>query len=117
MKNIKKYNDFINESKIGDYKIPDYTIKDYTEPINNPKPQPFMSSLKERLISHFQEQESDFDPEETANVLEILNEYDDNLTGLGNTDKTLLLRMINDTDLYDEVDSIKVKSSNFNAFD
>jgi hypothetical protein len=74
-------------------------------------------SLKSRLIDHYQEQESEYDPEETLNVLEILNDYDDNLTGLGNTDKTLLLRLINDDELYDEVDAIQNMRSNDNAFD
>ena len=76
-------------------------------------------SLKSRLIDHYQEQESEYDPEETLNVLEILNDYDDNLDGLGSTDKTLLLRLINDDELYDEVDAIQRwdMRSNDNAFD
>lgn len=76
-------------------------------------------SLKQRLTDHFHEQESDFDPEETENVLEILNDYDDHLTGLGGVDKTLLLRLINDDELYSEVDSIEPRNifSDENLFD
>src|ERR1035437_6880435 len=48
-------------------------------------------SLKERLTIHYQENESEFDPEETENVLEILGHYDDSLTRLSKWDKVFLL--------------------------
>ena len=76
-------------------------------------------SLKERLTIHYQENESEFDPEETENVLEILGHYDDSLTGLSKWDKVFLLRLINDdNELYNEVDEIHVMDdSDINAFD
>jgi len=63
-------------------------------------------SLKQRLTDYYHTIESDYDPEEISNVLDILNEYDDNLTNLGKWDKTLLLRLVDDSDLYQEVDSL-----------
>lgn len=63
-------------------------------------------SLKQRLIEYYMEHESDYDPEETENVIEIVNQYDDNLSGLGGWDKTLLLRLIDDSEIYQEVDNI-----------
>lgn len=75
-------------------------------------------SLKDRLISHYEDNRADFGDEETDNVIEILNDYDDNLSKLKDgIDKTLLLRLINnDDELYDEVDAIGVKNidSHFN---
>lgn len=74
-------------------------------------------SLKDRLISHYNR--SDFGDEETDNVIEILNDYDDDLSNLKDSiDKTLLLRLINnDEDLYDEVDIIGVKDEDSNFID
>ena len=69
-------------------------------------------TLKEELIQYYQEQEADYDPEETKIVLEILSEYDDELTGLNNTDKTLLLRLISDDELYEKVDAIEIPEIN-----
>lgn len=76
-------------------------------------------SLKDRLISHYEDNRSDFGDEETDNVIEILNDYDDNLSNLKDSiDKTLLLRLINnDEDLYDEVDIIGVKDEDSNFID
>lgn len=75
-------------------------------------------SLKSRLIGYYHDRESDYDEEEIANVIEILNEYDDNLTGLGGWDKTLLLRLVDDEELYQEVDSISTGNSiSGNVFD
>lgn len=70
-------------------------------------------TLKEELIQYYQEQEADYDPEETKNVLEILSEYDDELTGLNNTDKTLLLRLLTGgEEMYEKVDAIEVLEIN-----
>ncbi len=91
MKYLKKYNSF-NESTD--------TFSGYYD----------SECLKSRLHAYYQEQESEYDPEETSNVIDILNEYDDNLTGLNGLDKKLLLRLINDSDLYQEVDALSEKS-------
>ena len=74
-------------------------------------------TIKEELKQHYLEQEADFDKEETKNVIEILNVYDENLTGLRKWDKTLLLRLVNDDELYDKLDSIEIPSENENLFD
>jgi hypothetical protein len=73
-------------------------------------------SLKEELKQYYLEQEADYDPEETANVLEILSEYNDDLDGINATDKTLLLRLIDDDKLYEKVNSIN-KSDDFSNKD
>ncbi len=91
MKYLKKYNRF-NESAD--------TFSGYYD----------SECLKSRLRSYYQEQESEYDPEETSNVIDILNEYDDSLTGLNGLDKTLLLRLINDDELYQEVDALSNRS-------
>lgn len=76
------------------------------------------TTLKQRLTEYYGERESEFDPEETKNVLEILSEYNEDLKGLSNLDQKLLLRMIDDEELYAEVDSIEQKSDPFgNVFD
>jgi tRNA (Thr-GGU) A37 N-methylase len=65
----------------------------------------FEESLKQRLTNYYT-QEADYNEEEIQNVLEILDEYDDELTNLKGYNKVLLLRLIDDHDLYEEVDSI-----------
>lgn len=63
-------------------------------------------NLKEELEEYYNERRADYGDEEVDNVLDILKEYDDNLTGLGNWDKTLLQRLIDDTELYEKVDNV-----------
>lgn len=64
-----------------------------------------MEDLKKRLTEYYNEQAADYDPAETEEVLTILEEYDDNLSDLKDSwNKTLLLRLIDDHELYDEVD-------------
>ena len=63
-------------------------------------------NLKEEPEEYYNERRADYGDEEVDNVLDILKEYDDNLTGLGNWDKTLLQRLIDDTELYEKVDNI-----------
>ena len=65
-----------------------------------------IESLKARLSDHYYDNISEFGEEEVENTIQILDEYDDNLTGLGKWDKTLLLRLVNDDELYQEVDEI-----------
>jgi tRNA (Thr-GGU) A37 N-methylase len=77
-----------------------------------------MDTLKERLIDYYNESRSDYGDEEIDNAIEILNDYTENLSGLSKWDKTLLLRLIDDTDLYHEVYSIEDESESFrNIFD
>ena len=75
-------------------------------------------SLKDRLTDFYNENEANYDPEETVNALEILNDYDDNLTGLTKWDKVLLQRILDDSDLVAELDKIgSNRPSRDNAFD
>lgn len=75
-------------------------------------------SLKDRLIDFYNENEANYDPEETTNALEILDGYDDDLTGLTKWDKVLLQRILDDSDLYNEVDEIGSQGGRRdNAFD
>ena len=75
-------------------------------------------SLKGRLTDFYNENEANYDPEETVNVLEILNDYDDNLTGLTKWDKVLLQRILDDSDLVAELDKIgSNRPSRDNSFD
>jgi tRNA (Thr-GGU) A37 N-methylase len=75
-------------------------------------------SLKSRLKSHYAEISSDYDEEEIENAIQILDEYDDNLDGLSKMDKILLLRLIDDNDLYETVNNINPSRGNReNPFD
>lgn len=75
-------------------------------------------SLKDRLTDFYHENEANYDPEETTNALEVLNDYDDNLTGLTHWDKVLLKRILDDSDLVAELDKIgSNRPSRDNAFD
>jgi hypothetical protein len=75
-------------------------------------------SLKDRLTDFYHENETNYDPEETINALEILNDYDDNLTGLTKWDKVLLQRILDDSDLVAELDEIGIDiPGRDNAFD
>lgn len=67
--------------------------------------------IKKALTEYYESIRYDFDEEEIEQVLQILSEYDDNLSGLSEIDKTILLRMVDPTTeeergLYDSVDKI-----------
>lgn len=86
-------------------------LKRFNENIDN-------KSLKERLKEYYLEISHDYDEEEIQNVLEILDECNEDLSDIKNLEKTLLLRMIDDENLYDEVRSISTPGiSNRNPFD
>lgn len=61
-------------------------------------------SLKERLSDHLYE--VDYDTEEVKGVLNILDGLKDDLSDLERWDQILLLRLIDDDDLYEEVNKI-----------
>jgi len=65
-----------------------------------------MTTLKDRLRQHFEEQVHEVDQVEIDNTIEVLEGLEDDLSNLGKWDKALLLRMINDTELFHEVDEI-----------
>lgn len=56
----------------------------------------FNESIKNEIISHLSEKEGDIDSEEIQNVFDILNEYDDDLTGLTSIDSKLISRLLDD---------------------
>lgn len=77
-----------------------------------------MTTLKDRLRQHFEEQVHDVDQKEIDNTIEVLESLEDDLSDLGKWDKQLLLRMINDTELYQEVDDLYEEDfSDFDEFE
>ena len=77
-----------------------------------------MDLLKQRLAFHYGENATEYDPEEVNEVMTILSEYDDNLSGLNKIVATLLCRLINDDELYAEVDEmVEDEDFNENPFD
>jgi hypothetical protein len=65
-----------------------------------------MTTLKDRLRQHFEEQVHDVDQGEIDNTIEVLESLEDDLSDLDKWSKQLLLRMINDNELYQEVDDL-----------
>lgn len=65
-----------------------------------------MESLKERLTQHFHDQTGEVDQEEIDNTIEVLEALNDDLSNLGKWQQQLLLRMINDSQLFAEVDKL-----------
>ena len=65
-----------------------------------------MTTLKDRLRQHFEEQVHDVDQEEIDNTIEVLESLEDDLSDLDKWSKQLLLRMINDNELFQEVDDL-----------
>lgn len=77
-----------------------------------------MTTLKDRLRQHFEEQVHDVDQGEIDNTIEVLESLEDDLSDLGKWDKQLLLRMINDNELYQEVDDLYEEDfSDFDEFE
>jgi hypothetical protein len=77
-----------------------------------------MTTLKDRLRQHFEEQVHDVDQEEIDNTIEVLESLEDDLSDLDKWSKQLLLRMINDTELYQEVDDLYEEDfSDFDEFE
>lgn len=65
-----------------------------------------MESLKDILRQHIQDQYGEVDQAEIDNTLEVLEELKDDLSDLSKWSEQLLLRMINDTELYHQVDDL-----------
>ena len=77
-----------------------------------------MTTLKDRLRQHFEEQVHEVDQDEIDNTIEVLESLEDDLSDLGKWDKQLLLRMINDHELYQEVDDLYEEDLNdFDEFE
>jgi hypothetical protein len=77
-----------------------------------------MTTLKDRLRQHFEEQVHEVDQDEIDNTIEVLESLEDDLSDLGKWDKQLLLRMINDTELFQEVDDLYEEDiSDFDEFE
>jgi len=55
-----------------------------------------MTTLKDRLRQHFEEQVHEVDQDEIDNTIEVLESLEDDLSDLGKWYKQLFLRMIND---------------------
>jgi len=77
-----------------------------------------MTTLKDRLRQHFEEQVHDVDQGEIDNTIEVLESLEDDLSDLNKWSKQLLLRMINDNELYQEVDDLYEEDfSDFDEFE
>ena len=77
-----------------------------------------MNTLKDRLRQHFEEQVHDVDQGEIDNTIEVLESLEDDLSDLDKWSKQLLLRMINDNELYQEVDDLYEEDfSDFDEFE
>jgi len=77
-----------------------------------------MTTLKDRLRQHFEEQVHDVDQGEIDNTIEVLESLEDDLSNLDKWSKQLLLRMINDNELYQEVDDLYEEDfSDFDEFE
>lgn len=74
-------------------------------------------TLKSRLISYYTNLEGEYDEEEIQNVLDILEEQNDNIDKIDDWDKKLLLRLIDDEDLYDMVNDLNSDERKENPFD
>ena len=69
-----------------------------------------MESLKERLRAFYLEQEADFDPEATKNVLETLDGFKDDLSNCDKWGFVELLNLMdndNDPELYKELQDLE----------
>ena len=76
-----------------------------------------MDTLKDRLRQHFEEQVHDVDQEEIDNTIEVLESLEDDLSDLDKWSEQLLLRMINDTELFQEVDDLYEEDFDDDIFD
>jgi len=64
----------------------------------------FNESIKNEIISHLSEKEGDIDSDEIQNVFDILNEYDDDLTGLTSIDSKLISRLLDDKQIISRIE-------------
>lgn len=65
-----------------------------------------MDNLKEQLRLHYQENRDDYDPEETEQVLGILDACGDTLEEAGALDIILLQRMVDDSKLHKALEKL-----------
>jgi len=73
-------------------------------------------NLKHKLTAYFIQQEYDLGKEEVFNVLQLLGEYDNDLSGLDINDSKLITRLIDNTELYEAVNNITPKNKTKNPF-
>ncbi len=73
--------------------------------------------MKQKILEYCNTIIGDYDQEEIDNFLEILEEYDNELTNLTELDAKILIRLIDDEDLVGEINNcIKVSNNNDNPF-
>ena len=66
-------------------------------------------NLKHELTAYYIKHEAENGKEETFNVLELLSKYNDDLDGLYPYDSMLLLRLIDEPNLYLQVESVTIQ--------
>ena len=72
--------------------------------------------LKHKLTAYFIQNEYDLGKEEVFNILQLLGEYDNDLSGLDINDSKLITRLIDNTELYNAVENITSKYEPKNPF-
>lgn len=73
-------------------------------------------NLKHEITSYLIENESDLGKEEVYNTLQLLTEYDNDLNNLQPTDCKLIVRLIDDTILYNKVELKQITPNKSNPF-
>ncbi|MDG1729011.1 MAG: hypothetical protein P8K68_12485 [Algibacter sp.] len=68
-----------------------------------------MKTLKEQVRDYLEAQRPDYGDEEVAENLKVLEELNDDLSSMDSLRKTLVLRLIDDTELYIAIESAYVE--------
>lgn len=72
--------------------------------------------MKQKILEYYDTIIGDYDQEEINNSLEILEEYNNELSNLTELDAKILIRLIDDEDLADEINNCVKVSKNDNPF-
>ena len=72
--------------------------------------------MKQKILEYYDTIIGDYDQEEINNSLEILEEYDNELTNITELDAKLLIRLIDDEYLAEEINNCVKVSKNNNPF-
>ena len=73
--------------------------------------------MKQKILEYYGTIIGDYDQEEIDNSLEILEEYNNELSNLTELDAKILIRLIDDEDLAEEINNCIKVSNKCNPFD
>ena len=68
-----------------------------------------MKTLKQQVRDYLEAQRPDYGDEEVADNLKVLEELNDDLSSMDSFNKTMILRLIDDTELYVAIESAYVE--------